>query len=649
MFVYVQPKEAGAEGGADISIVGGGMAGREMGESALFGDRCAVREGRGGFTRRSVVRAASAALLGAGLVAHRSSPAHSQEAGGTRANRWTPEPSIDAKAGESDAAGFRSFTTDYPFFALGASWDANVGTWPVLDIEVSADGAAWSDTQSLVAGTADGGRPTREGRYFTPLMFADGAQYVRFRTRDANGNLGSVDGLSFVYIDASDGPWEYDVSPSPAGPDDDTMVPPALVTREAWGADESFRFDGSEIWPPEYDEVRHVIIHHTDTPTEQDPLVAIRSIYYYHAVEQGWGDIGYNYLVDRNGTIYEGRYGGQNVVGGHSYDYAWGSSGICVIGTYQDAGESDLARDGLVAISAWVARKLDPLGTENFHEIPDLPTICAHRDVNATSCPGDALFDDLPYIRTLVAETLAEGSLDSGAPGGIAVRDRVIVQTDDGSALTIRAEPGVDSAKVDALPVGTAAIVTDGPVLSGGENWYQLSWDSSSGWAVARYLIVSPPDGAVGDGFAFGANLVLIDVANLRAAAGGDAEILGEIPAGEWAAAIEGPKWAGEHAWYRIGTEHFGRGWVAGDYLDVAPVDSNPVARFAVGTQVTAASPTDLHPRPGRGQTIAATLPEGTVMTITVGAYGVTGAIWYGVYGDFGGGWVAEATLEGAA
>ncbi|CAN0511539.1 unnamed protein product, partial [Phaeothamnion confervicola] len=133
-----------------------------------------------------------------------------------------------------------------------------------------------------------------------------------------NGALGSVDGLSFVYIDASDGPWAYDVTPqaAPSDGEGDPLVPPKLLTREAWGADDAYRFDGNVIWPPEYQEVRHVIIHHTETPTEQDPLVAIRSIYYYHAVEQGWGDIGYNYLVDRNGTIYEGRYGGQNVVGG---------------------------------------------------------------------------------------------------------------------------------------------------------------------------------------------------------------------------------------------------------------------------------------------------------------------------------------------
>jgi len=612
------------------------------------------RESRSaGFSRRVILRAATGlALLAAGTAASRPVSTRAQDAGGTRAGRFVPEPSIDAKAGETDAAGFRTFTADYPFYALGASWDGAVGTWPVIEVETSVDGETWSATQGLVAATTDGGRPSREGRIFTALTFADGATQVRFRTVDVNGTLGSVDGLSFVYIDASDGPWEYDVTPEPAASDTtggtDTLVPPKLLTREAWGADESYRFDGNVIWPPEYQEVRHVIIHHTETPTEQDPLVAIRSIYYYHAVEQGWGDIGYNYLVDRNGTIYEGRYGGQDVVGGHSYEYAYGSSGICIIGNYQDHAESDAARAGLVQIAAWAARHLDPLGSEDFHEVPNLPTICAHRDVNATACPGDMLYSDVPYIRTLVAQTLQSGVLDSGAPGGIAVRDRVIVQTDDGAALNIRAAAGTSAAIVDVLPVGSVAQVVEGPVSADGENWYRLSWDNSTGWTVARYLIVSPPTAVDDGGFDFGANLVLNDSANMRADNSTSGAVIAELQKGDWAYVSEGPAWNDGHTWYRVGTEHLGKGWVAAEYLSAAPIDLNPAARFTVGTAVIANGDANLHPRPGLGQTVAAVLPDGTPMTVSVGAYGVTGEVWYGVYGSFGGGWIAETSIEAA-
>lgn len=615
---------------------------------------CIRREPSPAFSRRVVLRAASGlAMLAAGMTATsaevgaQSTSASSVDAGGTRAGRYVPELSIDAKAGETDPSGFRSFTADYPFFALGASWDGNVGTWPVIDVETSVDGVSWSDTVQLMADTIDGGQPSREGRLFTGLTYADGATQVRFRAVDANGNLGSVDGLSFVYIDASNGPWERDVTPEAIASNadgTDTMVPPKLLTREAWGADESYRFEGYEIWPPLYSEVRHVIIHHTETPTEQDPLVAMRSIYYYHAVERGWGDIGYNYLVDKNGTIYEGRYGGQNVIGGHSYEYAEGSSGICIIGNYQDHAESDAARAGLVQIAAWVARDLDPLGSEDFHEIPNLPTICAHRDVNSTQCPGDILYSDVPYIRTLVAQTLESGVLDSGVPGGIAPHDRVVVQTDDGSALNIRAEASASAAIVDVLPNGSVALVVEGPVAADDENWYHLTWDSSEGWTIARYLIVSPPAPVGDDGsFGFGVNLQLNDSANLRSDTKTTASVIANLPAGTWAAMEGGPVWDDGHTWYYVATERSGKGWVAAEYLSEAPFDEHPNAKYAVGDALVSNDTFNVRIRPGAGQTIGETLPAGTRMTVSVAPVGVSDNIWYGVYGDFGGGWVAEA------
>ncbi len=131
------------------------------------------------------------------------------------------------------------------------------------------------------------------------------------------------------------------------------------ISRAAWGADETFRFDAAdnEYWPLEYQTVEHVIIHHTETVSFQNPLAAIRAIYYYHAVERGWGDIGYNYLVDHMGNVYEGRYGGEDVVGGHAYEYAYGSSGIGVLGSFKESETTPEAQAGVVWITAWTGRK----------------------------------------------------------------------------------------------------------------------------------------------------------------------------------------------------------------------------------------------------------------------------------------------------
>src|SRR5207248_3521731 len=126
---------------------------------------------------------------------------------------------------------------------------------------------------------------------------------------------------------------------------------PAVIPRAGWGADESLRYDssGKEIWPPAFWPIQKLIVHHTDTQNnDPDPPATIRSIYYYHAVTQGWGDIGYNFLIDEQGRIYEGRhtldYGvgippteedtsGNVVTGAHAQGFNSGTVGIALLGT----------------------------------------------------------------------------------------------------------------------------------------------------------------------------------------------------------------------------------------------------------------------------------------------------------------------------
>src|SRR5690606_24347887 len=119
----------------------------------------------------------------------------------------------------------------------------------------------------------------------------------------------------------------------------------------------------------------------------------------------------------------------------------------------------DAALAGLVAIVAWVGRDLDPYGRQDFLEAPNLPVICAHRDVNATTCPGNFLYNDLPEIRDMVAATLDAGELETPFPGGLVPGDRVMVNTGDGSALNVRASAGESSAIVGSLPDKATAFV----------------------------------------------------------------------------------------------------------------------------------------------------------------------------------------------
>lgn len=406
-----------------------------------------------------------------------------QEIDGTRAREWIASEHVGVDTLD-ERDGWVTFQAEFPFWSVGIGWAGSVGLWPVVELQISYDGTNWGDVWNMAARVDDGGREPVDGRLFTDLLFADGEEFIRYRTIDNEGNPAPVEGLAITYIDPTDGPWDEDRADvmmrtsSVSDRNPDTDAPPSIITRAEWGADESLRFDTyGEIWPVEYETVEHAIVHHAAVNYPSDGFGAVRSIYYYHCVTQGWGDVGYNYLIDTTGKIFEGRVGGQNVIGGHSFEYAIGSSGVCIMGDfrYQDAPEA--SRAALVHILAFATRDLDTYAEKPFHEIADLPTICAHRDVNQTSCPGDFLYSDLPEIRDLVAATLDAGNLDTGNSAGIVPGDRVIVQTDDGNPLNIRSGGSASSGVIGAIPDGTAAWVIDGPISDPNDNWYRIEWD----------------------------------------------------------------------------------------------------------------------------------------------------------------------------
>ncbi|MEZ4623951.1 MAG: peptidoglycan recognition family protein [Thermomicrobiales bacterium] len=151
-----------------------------------------------------------------------------------------------------------------------------------------------------------------------------------------------------------------------------------------------------------------------DTPNNSEPYAMIRSIYYYHAVTRGWGDIGYNFLVDHRGNVYEGRYGGENAIGIHSGTFNTGSCGICCMGNFQNVDITSSAQAALISIVAWSIRNYDP-NEEKYFFGNLLPTIMGHRNISRTTCPGDELYADLPYIRNAVADTLGTGQYNGGS------------------------------------------------------------------------------------------------------------------------------------------------------------------------------------------------------------------------------------------
>ncbi len=193
---------------------------------------------------------------------------------------------------------------------------------------------------------------------------------------------------------------------------------PLILSRASWGADERIRRGR----PTYADAVRFAVVHHTAGSNfysrAQSPAI-VRSIQRYHVLANGWDDIGYNFLIDKYGQIFEGRYGGveRTVVGAHAQGFNTGSSGIALIGTYEGNAPSPAARTALTRLLAWrldVAH-VDPLSQFTWRSSGNprypagreiqLRTISGHRDTGYTTCPGSRLYGELPALTRSVSQT----------------------------------------------------------------------------------------------------------------------------------------------------------------------------------------------------------------------------------------------------
>ncbi len=193
---------------------------------------------------------------------------------------------------------------------------------------------------------------------------------------------------------------------------------PPIITRANWHADESIRRAG----PYYADGIHLAIVHHTagsNTYSKAQSASIVRAIELYHVQGNGWNDIGYNFLVDKYGQVFEGRYGGitRPVIGAHAQGFNSGSVGISVIGDYGSTAITPAARTALVSLIAWRLdlAHVDPLskvgrvsaGNPRYPAgtAVTLNAISGHRDAYPTSCPGASLYGQLPSLRTAVAQT----------------------------------------------------------------------------------------------------------------------------------------------------------------------------------------------------------------------------------------------------
>ncbi|SDM84407.1 N-acetylmuramoyl-L-alanine amidase [Streptomyces sp. cf386] len=192
---------------------------------------------------------------------------------------------------------------------------------------------------------------------------------------------------------------------------------PRIVTRRGWGANESWR-EKKFVYTKK---VKAAFVHHTATGAKytckQVPSL-IRGIYRYHVKSMGWRDVGYNFLVDKCGNIYEGRAGGvaKSVLGAHTRGFNSNSMGIAVLGSYGTTKPTAAAVRGIARLTAW---KLGLFGVNprsktylksgggNLYtkgKNVSLNTISGHRDGYSTECPGLQLYRKLGTARTAAAK-----------------------------------------------------------------------------------------------------------------------------------------------------------------------------------------------------------------------------------------------------
>lgn len=177
---------------------------------------------------------------------------------------------------------------------------------------------------------------------------------------------------------------------------------PTILTRADWEADETIREPGD----PLYGQIRGAFVHHTADPNSysaNDVPGIIQSIYVYHVETNKWRDIGYNFIIDRFGRIWEGRYGGidEPVVGAHTRGYNSSSFGVAVIGNYMSKTPESTVLRAYQRLIAWKfsLHEVKPLSIVGYPSQQPLPAISGHRDAGATLCPGDQLYDAIPALR----------------------------------------------------------------------------------------------------------------------------------------------------------------------------------------------------------------------------------------------------------
>lgn len=313
-------------------------------------------------------------------------------------------------AGPSEAASPPDVTAVSPAVGVaglrvvGATWRAGSGEDAIAEYRVKGS-RGWSPWAPLPVEddhAPDPGSPEaaqlRPGT--DPLVVTADSSAVQLRLRGPRASAPAD--ASLTVVDPRRSLGDATAGVPAAGSAQAVPSTPPILSRADWGADETLKPCCTE-----YGRVRIGFVHHTvssNTYAAADVPAIIRGIYSFHVTSRGYRDIGYNFLVDRFGRIWEGRFGGVSraVVGAQTYGYNSESFGMSAIGDFETSKPGEAVIDAFARLFAW------KLG---IHGVPvngstsvggvNLANISGHRDANSTACPGRNLYARLPDIRSL--------------------------------------------------------------------------------------------------------------------------------------------------------------------------------------------------------------------------------------------------------
>lgn len=516
------------------------------------------------------------------------------------------------------------------FMLAGLTWDASGPqvTNVQMRLREGENYGPWETVELNEAGTAV------DGRLGTAPFLSNGADGVQVRITTADGapakdaevslidpGTGTLDGRAPAEVAPQ---TTLKSAPQTASPDaagstlgtasaqttltdaEVESLRPAIVRRAAWGADESrYGTFGTVIQP------KAMILHHTASTnnyTREQAAAQVRAIYLYQASTLGWGDIGYHFLVDKFGTVYEGRKDSPDFIrtGAHAAGMNTETFGISALGNYHEVMPTAALQESITRVAAWQLAKngIDPYGTAVLTSTSDsstsssrfrhgqqvtLPTVMGHISTSRTVCPGQYLEPRLTAIQKAAADRIAAAVTPAPAPAPAPQPSPAPAgQTQTTMTVNLRTTASWTSSTNGTVAKG-ATVTLLGTNSSGWE--LVRTADGRQGWIHGSYLTAGTPAPAPAP-----QNLATTTMpVNLRLSASWSAATNGTVPKGATVTLL-GTRQAG---WELVRTSDGRQGWILDDYLRVgtsttpvpapAPAPSSQVqANMTVNLRATA-------------------------------------------------------------